>query len=150
MCVNPNKLKFHLDFIGFLTIMIPIVPSHAQEAVSLLLEVAPKLSEEALSPLATGSKVKMFDLDEDNKAKANVVAHGVIVSLAGGRLHGQLIEEGNVFVSVPSIEPRVESVLLYEGNNDDGAFGRCVEVHHQVAYGTTQGYLGVMKLGFHN
>ena len=83
------------------------------------MEAAPKLLEEAPSPLATGSKVKIFDLDKDNKAKRNVVAHGVIVSLAGGTLHGRLIEEGNVFMSVSSIEPGAESVLLYEGNNDD-------------------------------
>jgi len=59
----------------------------------------------------------MLDLDENNKAKTNVVAHGIIVSLAGGTLHGQIIEEGNVFVS--SIDPGAESVLFYEGNNDD-------------------------------
>jgi hypothetical protein len=39
----------------------------------------------------------MFDLDDDNKAKANVVAHDIIVSLAGGTLRGRLIEEGNVY-----------------------------------------------------
>ena len=61
----------------------------------------------------------MFDLDKDNKAKANVVAHGIIVSLAGGTLHGRLIEEGNVSVCMSSIESGAESVLLYEGNNDD-------------------------------
>ena len=71
------------------------------EAAPLLLEVAPKLLREASSPLATGSKVKMFDLDEDNKAKANVVTHEVIVSLARGTLHGRLIEEGNIYMSVP-------------------------------------------------
>jgi hypothetical protein len=68
---------------------------------------------------ATWSNVKMLDLDEENKAKANVVAHGIIVSLAGGTLHGRLIEEGNVSVCVSSIQSRAESVLLYEGNNDD-------------------------------
>ena len=59
-----------------------------------------------------------FQGQNGNKAKANVVAHGVIVSLAGGTLHGRL-EEGNVSMSVSSIEPGVESVLLYEGNNDN-------------------------------
>ena len=63
--------------------------------------------------------VKIFELDEDNKAKANVVAHDIIVSLARGTLHGQLIEEGNVLVCVSSIEPGAEFVLLYEGNNND-------------------------------
>ena len=99
--------------------------------------------------MATESKVKIFNLDEDNKAKANVVAHGVIVSLVGGTLHGQLIEEGNIFVSVSSVEPELESILLYQGNNDDNplmvAFERCAEIHHQVAYESTQGYLGGMK-----
>ena len=85
----------------------------------MLLEVVPKLMEDAPLSLATGSKVKMFDLDEDNKAKANVMAHGVIVSLAGGTLHVQLIEEGNIFVNVFSIEPGVEYVLLYECNNNN-------------------------------
>ena len=80
---------------------------------------APKLLGKTPSPLATRSKVKMFDFDEDNNAKANVVAHGVIVSLEEDTLHGRLIEEGNVYVSVLSIELGAESVLLYEGNNDD-------------------------------
>ena len=38
-----------------------------------------KLVEDAPLSLATRSNVKMFDLDEDNKAKANVVAHSIIV-----------------------------------------------------------------------
>jgi hypothetical protein len=78
-----------------------------------------KLIENAHLPLVTGSNVKMLDLDENNKAKANVVAHGIIVSLAGGTLHGQIIEEGNVSKCVSSIDPGAESVLFYEGNNDD-------------------------------
>ena len=53
------------------------------------------------------------------KATTNVVAHGVIVSLAGGTLHGRLIEEGNVFVTISSIVPGSEAVLLYEGNNNN-------------------------------
>ena len=69
--------------------------------------------------MATGSKVKMFDLNEDNKAKTNVVAHKVFVSFARGTLLGWLIEEGNVSVSVSSMKPGAESVLLYEGNNND-------------------------------
>ena len=61
----------------------------------------------------------MLDLDEDNKAKANVVAHGIIVNLAGGTLHMRVIEEGNVSVCVSSIEPGAKSVLLYKGNNNN-------------------------------
>jgi hypothetical protein len=92
---------------------------HAPETTSILLEAATKLVEDALLSLATWSNVKMFDLDEDNKAKANVVAHGIIVSRAGGTLCGRLIEEGNVSVCMFSIEPGAESVLLYKGNNND-------------------------------
>jgi hypothetical protein len=61
----------------------------------------------------------MLDLDKNNKAKANVVAHDIIVSLAGGTLHGQIIEEGNVSMCVSSMDPGAESVLFYEDNNDD-------------------------------
>jgi hypothetical protein len=84
-----------------------------------LLEASTNVVSDAPLPLATGSNVNMLDLDDENRAKANVVAHGIIVSLAGGTLHGRLIEEGNASVCVSSIEPGVESVLLYEGNNDD-------------------------------
>jgi hypothetical protein len=80
------------------------------------LEAPTKLIENAPLPLAIGSNVKMLDLDEDNKAK---VVHDIIVSLAGGTLYGQIIEEGNVSLCVFSIESGAESVLLYEGNNDD-------------------------------
>jgi len=52
------------------------------------LEALPKLLEATPSPLATRSNVTMFDLDEDNKATTNVVAHGVIMSLVGSTLHG--------------------------------------------------------------
>ena len=89
------------------------------EATPLLSKAANALVEDAPLPLATRSNVMMFDLDEDNKAKANVVAHGIIVSLARGTLHGRLIEEGHVSVSVSSIKPGAESMLLYEDNNDD-------------------------------
>jgi hypothetical protein len=68
-----------------------------------LLEAATKLVEDAPLQLATWSNVKMFDLDEDNKAKANVVAHGIIVSLVEDTLHGRLIEEGNISLCVFSI-----------------------------------------------
>ena len=78
-----------------------------------------KLVEDAPLPLATGSNVKLLDFDEENKAKANVVARGIVVNLAGGTLCGRFIEEGNVSVCVSSIEPGAESVLLHEGNNDN-------------------------------
>jgi hypothetical protein len=77
------------------------------------------LVEDAPLSLARGFNVKMFDLDKDNKAKANVMAHGIIVSLARGTLHRRLIEEGNVSVCVFSIESRAKSMLLYKSNNDD-------------------------------
>ena len=89
------------------------------EATPLLSDVANALVEDAPLPLGTGSNVMMFDLDEDNKAKANVVVHGIIVSLAGGTLDGWLIEEGNVSMCMSSIEPGAKFVLLYEGNDDD-------------------------------
>ena len=82
-------------------------------------KVANASVDDASLPLVTGSNVMLFDLDKDNKANANVVAHGIIVSLAGGILHGLLIEEGNVSVCVSSIESGAESVLLYDGNNHD-------------------------------
>ena len=78
-----------------------------------------KLVEDAPLPLATGSNVKLLDLDEENKAKANVVARGIIVNLAGGTLHGRVIEEGNVSMCVSSIKLGAESVLLYKDDNDN-------------------------------
>ena len=60
-----------------------------------MLEAVTKLVEDAPLSLATGSNVKLLDLDEDNKAKANVVARDIVVSLARCTLHGQVIEEGN-------------------------------------------------------
>ena len=75
--------------------------------------------EDTPLPLATGSNVKLLDLDKENKAQANIVARGIVVSLAEGTLHGQVIEEGNVSMWVTSIEPREKSVLLYEGNNNN-------------------------------
>lgn len=93
----------------------------------LLLEVGSKLLEDSPLPMATRSKVKMFDLDEDNKTKTNFVVHVVIVSLAWSTLHGQLIEEGNIYVSVSPIEPRAESMLLYKGNNDDDPLMVCLD-----------------------
>ena len=47
------------------------------------------------------------------------MTHGIIVSIAGGTLHGRLIEEGNVSVCMSSIKSRADFVLLYEGNNND-------------------------------
>jgi hypothetical protein len=82
-------------------------------------EVLPKLLKATSSLLATGSKITMFDLDKDNKAIVNVVAYGVIVSLAEDTFHGWLIEEGNVYVRIFSIVPGAEVVLLYGDNNND-------------------------------
>lgn len=62
------------------------------EVTPLLLEANSKLLEETPLLLATGSKVKMSDLDEDKKAKTNVVAHKVIMSLARGTFYGRLID----------------------------------------------------------
>ena len=53
------------------------------------------------------------------KATGTAVGHGVIVSLAGGTLHGRIIEEGNVSVAISSIVPGSEGVWLYEANNDN-------------------------------
>ena len=38
---------------------------------------------------------------------------------SSSKSHGQIIEEGNVSVCVSSLDPRAESVLFYEGNNED-------------------------------
>ena len=84
-----------------------------------MLESDTKLVEDAPLLLPTGSNVKFLDLDEENKAKANVVARGIVVSLAGGTLHRRVIEEGNASVCISSNESGAESVLLYESNNDD-------------------------------
>jgi len=61
----------------------------------------------------------VMDLDDDMKATANVVAEGAIVSLAGGMLHGRIIEEGNASITILSIVQGFEVVLLYESNNSD-------------------------------
>ena len=66
-----------------------------------MLEVVSKLVDDAPLPLATRSDTKILDLNED-KAKANIAAHGVIVNLAGGTLHEQFIEKGNIYVCVSS------------------------------------------------
>jgi len=79
----------------------------------------PKLVEAAPAALAAGSKVTIMDFDSECKATADVVAHGVIVSLAGGRMHGRMIEEGHASIIISSVVPGSESVYLFEGNNDD-------------------------------
>ena len=107
-----------------------------------MFEAAPNYWRKAPSLLATKSKVKMFDLDEDNKAKANVVDHEAIVSLAGDTLHGRFIKEGHESVSVSSIEPGAESMLLYEGNNDDDP--PMVRLGDALK-STTKWHMGVLK-----
>ena len=89
----------------------------APKAAPILLESDTKLVEDAPLSLATGPNVKLLDLDEEHKAKANVVARDIVVSLVGCTLYGRVIE-GNASVCISSIEPGAESVLLYEGNND--------------------------------
>ena len=79
----------------------------------------PKVVEVASVALATGSKVEIMDFDAEFKSTATVVAHGVIVSLAGGMMHDCMIEEGNASVMISSIVPGSEAVLLFEGNNND-------------------------------
>jgi len=79
----------------------------------------PKVVEIAPTTLATGSKVTIMDFNKEFKAIATVVAHGVIVSLTRGLMHGRLIEEGNASVMISSIVPGSEAVFLFEGNNDD-------------------------------
>jgi len=69
--------------------------------------------------LTKRSKVKVFDSDEDDNSKRKVLAYGVIVNLAGSMFHGQIIEKGNLSISITSIVTGVENCLLYEGNNND-------------------------------
>ena len=82
-------------------------------------KAVPKVVDATPTALAIGSKVTIMDLDDEMKATANVVAHGVIVSLAGGMLHGRIIEEGNASITISSIVEGSEAVFLYEGNNSD-------------------------------
>ena len=79
----------------------------------------PKVVEAAPVALATGSKVAIMDFNTKFKSTAIVVAPGVIVSLAGGIMHGRMIEEGNVSIMISSILPGSEAVFLFKGNNDD-------------------------------
>lgn len=51
------------------------------------------------------------------KVTTNVVAYGVIVSFAKGMLQGQIIEEGNVFVTILFVVPGLEAVLLCEATS---------------------------------
>jgi len=69
--------------------------------------------------LATGSKVKVFEVDNDKKDEENVVTHAVVVNVARATLYGRLIEEGNVSITITSIVPSSVDVLLYEANNND-------------------------------
>ena len=60
--------------------------------ISQELEAVPKVVEAAPAALATGSKVAIMDFDAEFKSTTTVVAHDVIVSLAGGMMHGRMIE----------------------------------------------------------
>ena len=73
----------------------------------------PKVVEAAPAALA------IMDFDTEFKSTTTVVAHGVIVSLAGGMMHGRMIEEGNASVMISSIVPGSKAMFLFEGNNDD-------------------------------
>lgn len=75
--------------------------------------------EAAPAALAPQSKVKVMDFDELLKPKDTVVAHGVIISLAGGTLHCRLIEEGMASVMITAVEPGSEEIGLYEPNETD-------------------------------
>lgn len=74
--------------------------------------------KESPMPLAIGTKVKVFDVDDHRKTKG-ILAYGVIVNLAGATLHGRVIEEGNVSMTINSIVSGSEVALLYEANNND-------------------------------
>ena len=65
-----------------------------------MLEASTNVADYAPLPLEIGSNVNMLDLDDENRAKAKVVAHGIIVSIAGDTLHGRHIEKGNASVCV--------------------------------------------------
>jgi len=76
------------------------------------LEVAP-------ATLALHSKVAICDFDDNYESTYKVVAHGSIVSLAGGMMHGWMIEEGNASVLISSVVPGSETLYLFEPNNND-------------------------------
>ena len=111
MSVIMNKFFFY--FLVVLPNSDPFQP-YTQE-----LKLLPKVVEATSAALATGSNVRIMDFDEEMNATTKVVAHGVIVSLAGGMLHGRIIEDGNASVTISSIVPGSEAVLLYEGNSND-------------------------------
>jgi hypothetical protein len=101
--------------------LAPVVATGSKvvEASTPALATGSKMAEVSTPVLAIGSKVTIFDFDEEMKATGTAVGHGVIVSLAGGTLHGRIIEEGNVSVAISSIVPGSERVWLYEANNDN-------------------------------
>lgn len=75
--------------------------------------------EAAPAALAPNSKVKVHDFDENFNPNDTVVAHGFIVSLAGGTMHCRMIEEGNASVMITAVEPGSEKVFLHEPNQMD-------------------------------
>jgi hypothetical protein len=60
-----------------------------------------------------------MDFDDHLKPKDTVVAHGVIMSVAGGTLHCRLIKDGMASVMITAVEPRSEEIGLYELNKND-------------------------------
>lgn len=77
------------------------------------------IGEVALATLAPQSKVAVMDFDDNNEPTDKVVAHGSIVSLAGGTMHGRMIEEDNASVMISSVVPGSETLYLFEPNNDN-------------------------------
>jgi hypothetical protein len=94
------------------------IGSKAMDISAPTLATGSKVAEVSAPVLAIGSKVTIFDYDEEMKATGRAVGHGMIVSLAGGTLHGRIIEEGNVSVAISSIVPGSERVWLYEANDN--------------------------------
>ena len=79
----------------------------------------------------------------DNKAKANVVAHEIIVSLVGCTLHGHLLGRATyqcACLQLSGIRVVVRRQQWWRPANS--VFGQCVEVHHQEAYRNNAGYPG--------
>ena len=82
-------------------------------------EAVQPVGEAAPAVLAPMSKVKILDFNDKLKPKDKVVAHGCIVSLAGGTLHCRLIEDGMASVMITAVEPGSEQLYLYEPNQND-------------------------------
>ena len=60
------------------------------------------------------------------------MAHGIIVSLAGGTLHGRLIEKGNVSMYVSSIETGAITLLM----STKWCAHMCLRINDQIVFGS--------------